>query len=254
MNIVILSASHKPYWMPDSSLYVPIFVGSEGNPSIDGFLRDDVGDHISARNKSYCELTGIYWAWKNIDADYIGLVHYRRYFSEPFHVSKKLRIAQRDTFERALSIADVILPKARRYVIETNFSQYAHAHHLKDLLLTREILTEKYSDYLPAWESVMRRTFGHRFNVFVMKKSLLDSYLSWLFDVLFTLEQRLDISHYKGNDRRVFGLMSERLIDVWIERNQVRYVELPIVNLESQHWPSKIYHFLVRKFKRSSEQ
>ena len=110
-------------------------------------------------------------------------------------------------------------------------------------------LQERYPDYLPAWERVMQRTYGHRFNIFVMKQPVLDAYLTWLFDVLFALEQRLDISAYTGNNRRVFGLISERLIDIWLEQNQISYVELPVVNLEKQHWPTKIYRFLLRKYR-----
>ena len=248
MNVKIIVAAHKKYWMPLSSLYLPVFVGSAGKPSIEGFQRDDAGAHISARNASFCELTGIYWAWKNLDADYIGLAHYRRYFSRRFGFSKKGRIATQKTIECALAKADVILPKERRYFIETNYSHYAHAHHEQDLILTREILLERCPDYLAAWDRVMNRTHGHRFNIFVMKKDLLNRYLDWLFDILFALETRLDISAYMGIDSRVFGYVSERLLDVWIERNQIPYIELPVVNLENQHWPRKIFNFFKRKF------
>lgn len=248
MNVKIIVAAHKKYWMPLSSLYLPVFVGSAGKPSIEGFLRDDVGTHISARNASFCELTGIYWAWKNLDADYIGLAHYRRYFARGFGFSKKSRIATQKTIECALTKADVILPKERRYFIESNYSHYAHAHHEQDLILSREILMERYPDYLAAWERVMNRTRGHRFNIFVMKKDLLNLYLDWLFDILFALEVRLDISAYNGIDSRVFGCVSERLLDVWIVRNQIPYIELPVVNLENQHWPRKIFNFFKRKF------
>ena len=250
MNIQIISASHKPYWMPEDPLYVPLFVGSAGFPSIPGFLRDDNGDQISARNESFCELTGIYWAWKNLDADYIGMVHYRRYFAERLPMSGKSRLAKRNTIERALVKADVILPKKRHYWVETNYSQYAHAHHERDLILTKEIILELCPDYIPAWERVMRKTSGHRFNIFVMKRQLLDSYLKWLFDILFELERRLDICDYTGIDQRVFGLLSERLLDVWIDYHRVSYVELPVVTLESQHWPKKIFRFLKRKYTR----
>ena len=95
--------------------------------------------------------------------------------------------------QRLLSQSDVLLPKPRHYWIETNYSQYAHAHHARDLDATREILAERWPEYLPAFDAGMKRTWGHRFNMFIMKRSLADAYCAWLFDVLFELEKRLDI-------------------------------------------------------------
>ena len=58
----------------------------------------------------------------------------------------------------------------------------------------------------------------------------------------------MDITGYSANDQRVFGFVAERLLDVWIETEQIGYQELPVVNLENQHWPKKILSFLKRKF------
>ena len=79
MDIKILIAMHKPYWTPEDDVYLPLQVGSALHPH---FLpvTDDSGDNISAKNPGYCEMTGLYWAWKNLKADYVGLCHYRRYF------------------------------------------------------------------------------------------------------------------------------------------------------------------------------
>ena len=79
MDIKILIAMHKPYWTPEDDVYLPLQVGSALHPH---FLpvTDDSGENISAKNPGYCEMTGLYWAWKNLKADYVGLCHYRRYF------------------------------------------------------------------------------------------------------------------------------------------------------------------------------
>ena len=87
-NIKIIIAAHKSYRLPDADLYLPVQVGAAGKDKIHSdsgreYVRDDTGDNISKLNPEFCELTGLYWAWKNLSADYIGLVHYRRHFLLP---------------------------------------------------------------------------------------------------------------------------------------------------------------------------
>ena len=249
MNAKIVVTTHKPYRMPFYKMYLPVHVGAAGKPDL-GYTRDDSGDNISEKNKNYCELTGLYWAWKNLDADYLGLAHYRRHFSLKPKKNKWASILKQRELEPLLADCDVILPKPRDYFIETNYSQYAHAHHAIDLDTTRTILLEKYPEYITVYDDYMKRTTGHRFNMFIMKKSYFDAYCTWLFDVLFELERRLDISQYGQNDARVFGFVSERLLDVWLETNSIKFKEIPCMFMEKQNWLKKGTKFLIRKMTR----
>lgn len=247
MDIRIIVATHKKYWMPDDPMYLPVHVGAAGKESI-GYQRDDEGENISSKNANYCELTGLYWAWKNLQADYIGLAHYRRHFSNGNKFGdKKEKVINTAQMEQKLKDTAVLLPTPRNYWIETNYSQYAHAHHAIDLDTTREILKEMYPQYIAAWDSSMKKTTGHRFNMFVMKKELFDQYCEWMFDLLFELEKRLDISTYNKNDSRVFGFVSERLLDIWLETNGIQYKDTGYVFMESQNWLIKGGNFIKRK-------
>ena len=246
MNAKIIIATNKPYQMPSGEMYVPVHVGAAGKPDL-GYARDDSGENISEKNKNYCELTGLYWAWKNLDADYMGLAHYRRHFSIKPKSDRWASVLTSAELETLVNGCDVVLPKPRNYFIESNYSQYVHAHHAIDLDTTRAILEEKYPGYIPVYDNYMKRTIGHRFNMFIMKKEKFDAYCSWLFDVLFELERRLDISQYNQNDSRVFGFVSERLLDVWLETNSVKYKEIPCMFMEKQNWLVKGFNFLKRK-------
>lgn len=249
MDIKILVATHKQYWMPDDKIYFPIQVGAEGKKPI-GYKRDNEGTNISCKNKNYCELTGLYWAWKNLDYEYIGLVQYRRHFTgKNARGTKQEKVISGQMIEEYLKKTDIILPKPRKYYIETNYSQYVHAHHAADLDITREIISEKYPKYLNAYDNSMKRTIGHRFNMFIMNRDKADKYCEWLFDILFILENRLDISQYSDYDSRVFGFVSERLLDVWIETNKYDYMELPFIFMEKQNWIIKGGNFVKRKIK-----
>lgn len=82
MKITLLVAHHKPDFIYEDEIIKPIHVGSSISDRFLGILRDDSGDNISSKNPFYCELTATYWAWKNLpDMDFLGLCHYRRYFT-----------------------------------------------------------------------------------------------------------------------------------------------------------------------------
>ncbi|MEG0864569.1 MAG: DUF4422 domain-containing protein [Clostridia bacterium] len=247
MNLQVFVAMHKPYPQPSDSVYIPLHVGRSGKPPLCA-AGDDTGDNLSAKNANYCELTGLYWMWKNVNADYLGLVHYRRYFAHRgLWGDKWKRILSREELQRELAACDVLLPKQRHYVIETNRSQYIHAHNEADLQVTKDCIRALCPEYLPAFEHSMKQTHGHRFNMLVMKKTLLDAYCTWLFALLFEIESRLDISQYSAADARVFGYLSERLLDVWLFHNKVAYRELPVLFMEPVNWVKKGTRFVLRK-------
>ena len=245
----LLISSHKPYWTPTDPLYLPLQVGAYSKPAFGAeWARDDTGDNISSKNATFCELTGLYWAWKNLDADVYGLCHYRRYFGyRRIGRDKKDCILNAGQIEKLLANHDLILPRKRHYWIETRESQYAHAHHIEDLSCVEQILTERCPEYLEAWRWMLNTRSGHICNMFIMRKADFDAYCIWLFGILFEAEKRLDISGYSAKDQRVFGYLGERLLDVWVRRNQKTFVEVPVINMETQNWPKKAMTFLRRK-------
>ena len=169
-SVKIIIATHKKYRMPDDEMYIPVQVGAEGKDDL-GYTRDNTGDNISNLNSQYCELTGLYWAWKNLDADYVGLAHYRRHFrvknktKDPFDCVLTSKEA-----EELLKDNDILVTKRRNYYIETIYDHYVHTLYPEPLDETRKIIEEKCPEYLPAFDKHMKGKTMHAFNMFVMKK------------------------------------------------------------------------------------
>ena len=256
MNIKILVATHKKYWMPTDSVYLPIQVGSAIHDDL-GYCHDDTGDNISFKQPNYSELTAIYWAWKNLKADYYGINHYRRYFSRAsnnvFRTADLKELFSAEDFEKMLKKASIILPKKRNYFIETRYEQYKNAHNIKDLETCKLVLGDLYPDYIKTFDLVMNKRRGHIMNMFVMRKDLFYSYCDWLFSILFTIEPKISLEGYSPYQQRVFGYLSERLLDVWIEFNHIEYLEANYVILEKVNWPKKVANFLSKKLQGPKE-
>lgn len=252
-NIKIIVAAHKKYQMPEQNMYIPLQVGAEGKEKIEGYKLDNEGDNISKKNPYFCELTGLYYAWKNLDADYIGLVHYRRYFT----INKKIPKQENEKFKNILTEeqikemlkkADVILPNKRNYYIENLYSHYDHTMYIEPLDETRKIIQKKYPEYLQEFDKLHKRTSAHMFNMFIMKKEVLDKYCVWLFDILFELEKRIDASEYDSFHSRFYGRISELLLDIWINKNQIEYIETKVMDMQNINWIKKGTSFLLAKF------
>jgi hypothetical protein len=234
MKIII--AMHKTYPVPTDDVYLPLQVGALGKaPLFPGIVRDDTGENISEKNPSYCELTGLYWAWKNLDEDAIGLVHYRRHFTRQSKMFQKQYPWQESVLSgkeaaELLQQADIVVPARRRYFIENLYSHYSHTHDGRHLDMAREIIRERCPEYLPSLTQVYGRTWGYMFNMCIMKRAYLDAYCSWLFPVLEELEvrwqQAQDQKSKSGQesvqetgsdfDARFYGRVSEILFNVWM--------------------------------------
>lgn len=210
-KIRIIIAAHKTYEMPSDELYLPIHVGAAGKESI-GYQKDDEGENISDLNPYFCELTGLYWAWKNLKDDYIGLVHYRRHFAMD---GRTLELKQ---IEPYLGKIKIFTPKKRWYVIETLKSHYEHTHYSEHLVVTRNVVLDKYPEYKKAFDKTLKRRWGYMFNMMIMEQNLLNEYCTWLFDVLFEVFKQIDCRNYSAFEKRYVGRISELLFNVWLEK------------------------------------
>ncbi|MBR3311509.1 MAG: DUF4422 domain-containing protein [Solobacterium sp.] len=257
-DIQILVACHKKSEVPQDPMYLPVHVGAEGKEDI-GFVRDDTGDNISGMNSAFSELTGLYWAWKNLDCRYIGLVHYRRYFTLERNRNKIRRdplgsVLKEKELKPLLYTHKIIVPKKRRYYIETIYSHYDHTFDGKQLDTCREVIAEKCPEYLPDYDDFMARREGYMFNMFIAPKPLADAYCAWLFDILFELKERFGSEGLTDFEKRYPGRVAERLFNVWLLRQlssgQMKpgdICEIPYFYAGKVNWIKKISSFISAK-------
>lgn len=254
MDIKVLVATHKKYRMPRNDIYLPIHVGAEGKKEI-GFQRDNTGDNISSRNSRFSELTAVYWAWKNLTADYIGLVHYRRYFTTVNWLKRLLCkdkfefILKRNELEKVLKTNELIVPNKRKYYIESIRSHHIHLPYTyeKDFQVFEDTMRRLEPEYMEAFETVMKRSWAHMFNMFVMKKEMFDAYCAWMFPILLEVDRKINVSGYTQREARIIGDYGEFMLDIWIEKNGIPYKEVNVMFMEKQNWLSKGGEFLWRK-------
>ena len=257
MNTKLLIATHKLYEMPQDALYETIQVGAKGKEQLHpDYLRDDSGMEISDRNPYYCELTAVYWAWKNLSADAYGVVQYRRYFAKDKPISKdpSERLKHVLTLQDAqalLADADGIVPQKRKYYIETLRSHYEHTIHENHMELARELVKARCPAYLPYVDRVYGRTWGYMFNMFLLKRPYADDYCNWIFDLLFELEKQIDTTQMSAFHKRLYGRVSEILFNAWVLKKQEEGMvlkEVPVFSVEPEDWWKKGTAFLKAKF------
>lgn len=232
MKTTMYVMTHKKFECPKIEGYLPLHVGKHGKQDI-GYKTDDTGENISIKNPNYCELTGLYWGWKNDQsAEAIGISHYRRYFTKARISRKEKHYINQKDIEKILGQFDVILPKKEIYKESAKEQYCLEAGFMKDLNILREIILDKYPEYLEMYDKIMGQNLMHQFNMMICTKKVYDQYCQWLFNILFDLEQKIDLTKgYNDYQKRIYGFLSERLLNVWIYFNELKVKEMRVINL-----------------------
>ena len=240
-SINIYVACHKDSYLPANPLLKPIQVGAaNASVKLPGMLRDDQGEQISAKNPSYCELTAQYWMWKNVEAEYYGLFHYRRYLSFadvelPHNAFQDVELLRPDEqtmeklgyqpkdLERRIRQYDVITSRPAKlkelnHSFRCNVDQYTAKpyEYKEDLEVLLEIIKEQSPALYPYAETYLyHMEEGYFCNMFIMRAEVFREYSSWLFSILEEHERRRDYSNYNIDGYRVSGYLGERLFGIY---------------------------------------
>ena len=235
----------------DNPLYIPVRCGAvyDDRENVD-MLGDDTGDNISEKRESFCELTVMYWAWKNVKADYYGLCHYRRYLSfaeEELPVNGLNEIIMesmsKDTVDylgfydetnlrkkiikydlicpSSYSIYDVT-PNTKCKNIRENWEFFSPAYlnpynHDFDLLL--DLIKEYSPQYYKYALKYMNGKMFMGFNCFIMRRELFNQMCEFMFPILFEFDKRINKDNYSSTQKRATGYAGEWLFSIWVTYN-----------------------------------
>lgn len=174
-------------------------------------VMDCDGENISEKNKQFCELTGLYWIWKNAREDYVGLVHYRRHFLLPDNWLERMEANK----------VDVILP-VPLYVAPSIAENYKERHTASDWEYLMAYFEKNLPEEFEAAEQFFSGNLYSPCNMFIASKEVLDWLCEWMFPILFAVAAH-------GGERddayqnRYPGFVSERLITYYFESRRDRF-------------------------------
>ena len=225
-KVRVFVAAHKLAKKYGGDTYRFIHVGSKNAKiSIAGAVRDDDGiDNISDKNGIYCELTGLYYIWKNIhDCEYVGLCHYRRYPAKDAVglVTEWNVLSEKDILNR-LENADVILLDRCEKNGEVNgfFADEERLNGYRPYSMMLPVIKKLYPEYTDDFKEeffTAEMSFG---NIMICRKEVFDRYCKWLFDILFAIEENMN--QQGGPKPRELGYYSEWLLNVWVRHNKLK--------------------------------
>lgn len=244
-TIPIYVCCHQKCRLPDNELLVPIQAGRASAGFRLDMVGDDSGENISLRNQNFCELSVLYWIWRNTGHDCFGLCHYHRFFNLAGNDTELESLEDFTTqsghtaqnLQQLMEKWDLIVPTAKSKENSSSlYKLYAMTHHLNDMNLALAIIRDVYPEMIPAAQNVIfKQTQAYYKNMMICHRDFADAYCRWLFDIL----RRLDNLIYPQLDKRtpyqqrVYGFLGERLFNIFLEhyrRNHpLRVKEVPLL-------------------------
>lgn len=251
MNGTMYMVTHKKVkFIPRGR--TPIYVGGAVGDKSD--ITDSTGDNIAYKNKNYCELTAMYWIWKNdLESDVVSIEHYRRFWRKNRFIP---RILEKKEIESLLDEYDYIVSRYFRTVMPSG-EYYKKWHHGEDMILAKEAIHNLYPEYESSFNNVMNDNELCMLNMLIMKKGDFDRYCEWLFNVLFYIEERTDVSGRTEYQKRAYGFLGERLFNVWLDYQNANVGHLKIYYRDVNSLKSILkswYHSIPRPYNPKGER
>ena len=171
------------------------------------------GDNIDDMNPWVCELTGLYYMWKNETDDIVGLEHYRRYF-----LNDENKILSEEEIREILKDNDAILRKFefKRYGQRDGFQWLQQEDKMKYLIEFLYQINEP--DFaMFALHQLETQPLMAQCNMIITKREVLDKYCNWFFGHLKTL----DFEKFKDSPR-IMGYLTEYILHAWLVYNNYK--------------------------------
>ncbi|HUN39071.1 MAG TPA: DUF4422 domain-containing protein [Acetobacteraceae bacterium] len=238
----VFIAVHDRAPTPSARYLTRVQVGAALGERQTGCVHDDDGDNISARNPLYAELTALYWLWKNVEDDVVGLCHYRRYFSPIMAPSEPVLTARRDDvqglvsldpagvlFAQETAIAELIVP--RPVVCTGSLEDQYISHHGRPqdwhAMLAALALVHP-NEARDARGFFTQSNALTQYNMLIGRRDVVRAYCAWLFPVLAEVERVLN-PQVHPMQHRALGFLGERLFSWWLESRNPRRVHRPVL-------------------------
>ena len=191
---------------------------------------DNTGDNIHDKNPSFCELTAIYWIWKNDnESKYISIEHYRRVFGFNLFNVKNYYAISKEKALKLLTKYDIVVSYnvLHRQSIEFIYKDEVNPY---DLKIVEDVIKNKYPEYLDDFNLAIKANYGYVCNMMIVNKEWFNDYCKWLFDILFDVDKKVNLNGRKGNQIRYAGYLGEILMNVYLfHHKELKIKSKPLV-------------------------
>lgn len=204
-------------------------------------------ESIHKLNREFCELTGLYYLWKNIKDEAIGLCHYRRFLNL---LPSGVNNSNHCTMSWSPDLHELLSNQGQQVMVDQILSEY-------DCILPRAIYCDSIDKHYRQehgsleWECFLKKLdllYGNthslrlekRFfvgNIFIFKKEIFEKYCEDLFHVIFDVYKECgSYSEIEGARYQPFrypGYLAERFMTAFINANRIKYFEAQVLTIDN---------------------
>lgn len=165
---------------------------------------DNTGENISDKNKQYCEMSAVYWIWKNTKHDWTGIEHYRRHL----HIQPEML---QDDVDAILPLPYMSYPNT-----VTQFRRFVSEDVLQLLL---QALQELHPKQYEAYRKILYGTYQYTYNMQCTRREVFEDYCKWFFEITEYMENKAEqVPEIKNT--RALSYVAEVLTNLYFMHNE----------------------------------